>query len=367
MNNNLENNNLENNSVDATLNSTSNSKLNSSLPMKKRKMIRVAVATALAVCALGLYLGLTPGSTQIQGMADADSLKVSAKITARIAELYTHEGQRVEAGQTLFRLDSPEVEAKYNQAIAVLDAAKSQAEKAEYGARTEQIRAAEANWQRAKAASDITRDTANRLDGLYQEGVVSRQQRDEAIAQAKSAEALTHAAKAQFDEAKSGARQQDKDAAQAQVRQAQAAVAEVTAARIEVLGLAPSSGEVSKRLADIGELVPAGYPVFTLVDVDNMWVSFTLREDQFNNIQTGQTVHGDIPALGLEDIAFEVFFISPAGEFATWRATRQSVGYDVRSFEIRVRPQTKIDNFRPGMSVLFSWPQALKQPTEAAS
>lgn len=334
--------------------------VNSSLPMKKRKMIRAAVGVALAVCALGLYLGLTLGSTQIQGMADADSLKVSAKITARIAELYTHEGQRVEAGQTLFRLDSPEVEAKYNQAIAVLDAAKSQAEKAEYGARTEQIRAAEANWQRAKAASDITRDTANRLDSLYKEGVVSRQQRDEAMAQAKSAEALTHAAKAQFDEAKSGARQQDKDAAQAQVRQAQAAVAEVTAARIEVLGLAPSSGEVSKRLADIGELVPAGYPVFTLVDVDNMWVSFTLREDQFNNIQTDQIIYGDIPALGLENIAFKVYFISPAGEFATWRATRQSVGYDVRSFEIRARPQTKVDNFRPGMSVLFSWPQSVR-------
>src|SRR5690554_7762680 len=80
------------------------------------------------------------------------------------------------------------------------------------------------------------------------------------MAQAKSAEALTHAAKAQFDEAKGGARQQDKDTAQAQVRQEEAVVAEVTAARIEVLGLAPSSGEVSKRLADIGELVPAGYP-----------------------------------------------------------------------------------------------------------
>lgn len=329
-----------------------------SLPMEKRKMIRVAIAVALSVCALGLYLALAPSTTQIQGMADADSLKVSAKISARVVELYTKEGQRVEAGQSLFRLDSPEVEAKYNQAMAALDAAKSQAEKAEYGARTEQVRAAEANWQRAKSASDIARDTANRLDGLYKEGVVSRQQRDEALAQAKSAEALTHAAKAQFDEAKSGARRQDKDAAQAQVRQAEAVVEEVTAARAEVLGLAPSSGEVSKRLADIGELVPAGYPVFTLVDVDNMWVSFTLREEQFNNIQTGQTLTGDIPALGLEDIAFEVFFISPAGDFATWRATRQSVGYDVRSFEVRVRPQSKVDNFRPGMSVLFSWPQS---------
>lgn len=327
------------------------------LPHKQRIMIRIAIAIAVAVCAFGLYLALKPMPNQIQGMADADSIKVSAKISARIAELYTHEGQRVEAGQSLFRLDSPEVEAKYNQAMAVLDAAKSQAEKAEYGARSEQIRAAEANWQRAKAASDVTRDTADRLARLHKEGVVTRQQRDEALAQAQAAEALTAAAKAQYDEAQAGARQQDKDAAQAQVRQAQAVVDEVSAARSEVLGLAPSSGEVSKRLADVGELVPAGYPVFTLVDVDNMWVSFTLREDQFNNIKAEQVIYGDVPALGLQAVPFKVFFISPAGEFATWRATRQSVGYDIRSFEIRVRPQTAIENFRPGMSVLFPWPQ----------
>lgn len=327
------------------------------LPNKQRVMIRIAIAIAVAVCAFGLYLALKPMPNQIQGMADADSIKVSAKISARIAELYTHEGQRVEAGQSLFRLDSPEVEAKYNQAMAVLDAAKSQAEKAEYGARSEQIRAAEANWQRAKAASDVTRDTADRLARLHKEGVVTRQQRDEALAQAQAAEALTAAAKAQYDEAQAGARQQDKDAAQAQVRQAQAVVDEVSAARSEVLGLAPSSGEVSKRLADVGELVPAGYPVFTLVDVDNMWVSFTLREDQFNNIKAEQVIYGDVPALGLQAVPFKVFFISPAGEFATWRATRQSVGYDIRSFEIRLRPQTAIENFRPGMSVLFPWPQ----------
>ncbi len=351
-------NSTQDNSTNKPMDATLNTATDNALPMKERKKIRVVIALVIAICGLGLYLALKPSATLIQGMADADSLKVSAKISARIVELYTREGQRVEAGQSLFRLDSPEVEAKYNQAIAALDAAKSQAEKAEYGARTEQVRAAEANWQRAKSASDIARDTANRLDGLYKEGVVSRQQRDEAMAQAKSSEALTHAARAQFDEAQSGARQQDKDTAQAQVRQAQAVVEEVTAARIEVLGLAPSNGEVSKRLADIGELVPAGYPVFTLVDVDNMWVSFTLREDQFNNIKTGQVVHGDIPALGLEAIAFEVFFISPAGEFATWRATRQSVGYDIKSFEIRLRPTAKIDNFRPGMSVLFSWPQS---------
>ncbi len=321
------------------------------------RLLLLAVLLALAVVFIGLWLAFRTATGLVQGMADADSIKVSAKIPARIAELYVREGERVAAGQQLFRLDSPEVDAKFRQATAVLDAARAQAEKAAEGARVEQISAAEANWQRAKSASDLARTTASRLDRLHRDGVISRQQRDEALTQASAAESLTKAARAQYDEALAGARREDKAAADAQVRQAEAAVAEVTAARDETLGLAPASGEVSKRLADVGELVPAGYPVFTLVDIDNLWVSFTLREDQFGDVSMGRTLKGDIPALQLTGVDFQVYFINPAGDFATWRATRQSAGYDVKSFEVRARPTKPLANFRPGMSVLFPWPQ----------
>lgn len=326
------------------------------MSVSKSWAIRGAMAAAVALCALGLYLALAPKASVIQGMADADSVKVSAKISARLAELYVREGASVKAGEPLFRLDSPEVEAKYQQAKAVVDAASAQADKADAGARSEQIRAAEANYQRAKAASDMARATATRLDGLFNDGVVSRQQRDEALAQAQASEALTAAAKAQLDEAKSGARKQDKATANAQLRQAEGALAEVTAARNETLGTAPANGEVSKRLADVGELVPAGYPVFTLVDVERMWASFALREDQFAGMAEGTEILADIPALKLSKQPFKVYFISPAGDFATWRATKQSVGYDVRSFEVRTRPVQPIAGLRPGMSVLFYWP-----------
>lgn len=324
----------------------------------KYVLIALISLLAMAVVSWGIYHGLYDKQDRIQGMADANSLKVSAKISARVAELYVHEGDEVTAGQALFRLDSPEVEAKYRQALAAVAAAKAMLAKAEDGARVEQIQAAEANWQRAQAAADLSQQTATRLERLYQEGVVSRQQRDEAWAQATANTALSKAAKAQYDEALAGARKQDKDAALAQLEQAQAALAEVEAARKETLGLAPASGEVSKRLADIGELVPAAYPVFTLVDSQHLWVSFNVREDQFSQLQKGQSLLGDIPALALQDVEFSVYYISPQADFATWRATRQSVGYDIKSFEVRARPKEKIENFRPGMSVLFAWPQS---------
>jgi HlyD family secretion protein len=289
-------------------------------------------------------------------MADADTVNVAAKITARLAELKVREGDRVKAGQVLFVLDSPEVAAKEEQAHGALDAARAVADKADEGARSEDIRAAQANWKRAEAGATLADATYQRVQNLFNEGVMTRQKRDEALAQARSSRELSNAARAQYDQALAGARDQDKRAAQGQVRQAQGAVAEVNAARDEVNGRAPVAGEINKRMSDIGELVPAGYPVFTLVDIDHMWVSVNLRESQMRGLKVGSRLRGSVPALD-RDAEFEVYFINPAGDYATWRATRQSSGYDVRSFEIRLRPVDRIEGFRPGMSVLFAWPQ----------
>ncbi len=325
-------------------------------PPKKRKVgILIGLVLAIVVV-LGLWLAWRTPAEQLQGMADADTINVAAKITARLAELKVREGDRVKAGQVLFVLDSPEVAAKEEQAHGALEAARAVADKADEGARSEDIRAAQANWKRAEAGATLADATYQRVQNLFNEGVMTRQKRDEALAQARSSRELANAARAQYDQALAGARDQDKRAAQGQVRQAQGAVAEVNAARDEVNGRAPVAGEINKRMSDIGELVPAGYPVFTLVDIDRMWVSVNLRESQMRGLKVGTRLRGTVPALD-RDAEFEVYFINPAGDYATWRATRQSSGYDVRSFEIRLRPVAPVEGFRPGMSVLFGWPQ----------
>ncbi|HEY2037987.1 MAG TPA: efflux RND transporter periplasmic adaptor subunit, partial [Steroidobacteraceae bacterium] len=305
----------------------------------------------------GLLLAFRHNDDLVQGMADADDISVAAKITARIAALRVQEGDRVTAGQPLFELTSPEVTAKRRQAAAALDAARAVQSKAREGAREEEIRTALANWRRTEAAAELAQSTLHRLTVLFAQNVVTRQRQEEAQAQANSAVEAVAAARAQYDEALAGARRQDRDAAGAQVRQAEGAVAEVDAAYDEVLGRSPVTGEIEKKLADVGELVPAGYPVFTLVDLDQTWVALYLREDQFRGMRVGRTLQGDIPALGKNGVVFRVYYVSPAGDFATWRATRQSAGYDVKTFEVRVRPVQRIAEFRPGMSVLFRWPQ----------
>lgn len=185
-------------------------------PPNKRKL-GIALALVLAiVVVVGLWLAWRSPAEQLQGMADADTVNVAAKITARLAELKVREGDRVKAGQVLFVLDSPEVAAKEEQAQGALEAASAVADKADAGARSEDIRAAQANWKRAEAGATLADATYQRVQNLFNEGVMTRQKRDEALAQARSSRELSNAARAQYDQALAGAREQDKRAAQGQ-------------------------------------------------------------------------------------------------------------------------------------------------------
>ena len=151
---------------------------------RSRRLRLIGLGVIATILIGGLWLAFRSPADLVQGMADADSINVSAKVTARVSALLVAEGERVEAGQVLFELDSPEVAAKQQQAEAALAAAQAQADKAEEGTRVEDIRAAEANWRRAQAGSELARSTFQRLERLHTEGVVTRQRRDEARAKA---------------------------------------------------------------------------------------------------------------------------------------------------------------------------------------
>ena len=326
-------------------------------PPARRNLARPIVAiVVVALLALGLWLAYRPAPGQIQGMVDAREMRITSKVTARIAAFHVEEGQQVKAGQLLYTLDSPEVAAKTEQAGGALAAAQAVESKADEGARPEDIRAAEAQWRRAQAAADLATTTAARTDRLFRQGVIAGQKADEARTNAVASVEQAKAARAQYDLALAGARRQDKAAASGQVQQARGAVAEVKAAADETRALAPADGELGKRLAQPGELVPQGFPVFMLTDTAHPWVTLNVREDQLHGLARGKELEGTIPALSDRRVRFRVGYTAPAGDFATWRATRQSSGFDIKSFEVRVVPVTPVEGLRPGMTVLFDWP-----------
>ena len=324
--------------------------------MRKNTATRFAgwaiLLAVLAFIGWGLWLAYHPAPVPLQGQVEARTINIAPKISARIATLPVRQGQAVAAGAVLATLDSPEVRAKLAQASAVQAAADARRDLVDVGARPEDIRAAKAMWDKATAASELADKTYQRLNALYKEGLISLQRNDEAQTNHKAALETALAAKAQYDTARIGARPQEKRAAGAAALQAAGGVAEVDAAAAELVLKAPLAAEVDKVVLHPGELAGAGYPILTLVDLADIWVVFNVREDDFAGIKIGAPLKGTVPALGNKPVTFVIDTISPRGDYATWRATRQSSGYDVRTFEVRARPQAAVDGLRPGMSVL---------------
>ncbi|MGC4249971.1 MAG: biotin/lipoyl-binding protein, partial [Sphingobium sp.] len=165
-----------------------------------RRPLAMAVIVGIVLfLATGLWLAWRPAPDQIQGMADAHEVRITSKVTGRIAAFHVEEGQSVRAGQLLYTVASPEVAAKTEQASGALASAQALESKANNGARPEDIRAAEAQWRRADAAAALARTTWQRTERLFQEGVLAGQKRDEARTNAIASDEAAKAARAQYD------------------------------------------------------------------------------------------------------------------------------------------------------------------------
>ncbi|MCL1943896.1 MAG: efflux RND transporter periplasmic adaptor subunit [Candidatus Azobacteroides sp.] len=310
----------------------------------------IVVAVILMVSLIGIFI-FRPEPTRWQGEVEAAEVRVSGKVPGRVVRFYAEEGQSVKQGDTLVLLSSPEVDAKLMQASAVEEAASAQNRKAEKGARSQQIEGAYEQWQRAEAGADIARKTFERVQNLYEKGVLPAQKRDEAEANYKASTALAKAAESQYSLALAGARQEDKDAAKALLNQARGAVSEVEAYLNETCLLSPISGEISDIFPKRGELVGTGAPIMNVLDLNDIWIIFNVREDLLAGIKQGQIFKALVPALGNKEIELKITHIKALGSYATWKATKVSGEFDLKSFSVRAKPVSPVEGLRPGMSV----------------
>lgn len=318
-----------------------------SLSTWQRGALAVAV---LVLLALGLWLSFRPLPLELQGEIEGRELHVGAKVPGRIASVEVALGAKVQAGQLLYRLESPELEAKLTQAQATRDAARAVASKADKGAREEEIRAARLNWERAEAGAQLAEVTYNRVKNLYREGVVSEQRHDEARANWTAARDLARAAKAQYDMARNGARPEDRAAATAQAKAAGGVVQEVNSYVGELTVRAPEAGEVTGLLSEPGEIVPAGFPVVSLLDTGSRWLVLQLPENLLPRFKPAAKFSARVPALD-KNLEFQVYYVAAMADFATQRARKSGRDYDIRLFEVRARPADSA-GLRPGMTVL---------------
>jgi HlyD family secretion protein len=308
------------------------------------------VAVVIIVALIGFFtLGRDP--EVMQGQVEVSEYRVSSKVPGRILEIRVKEGDFVKAGDTLAIIDAPEVRAKMEQARGAESAATALELKAQNGAREEQVRGAFQVLQQAKAGLEIAEKSYNRVQRLFDEGVLSAQKRDEAFAQYKAMEAQCKAAQSQYDMAVNGARREDKMAAQAQVSRARGAVSEVNSYLGETVQVAQKDGEVSAIYPKVGELVGTGSPIMTISMMDDLWGTFNVREDQLNGMNVGTEFTAFVPAFN-KDVKMKVYYMKDQGSYAVWKATKANGQYDLKTFEVKARPIEKFEGLRPGMSLV---------------
>ena len=291
----------------------------------------------------------------LQGQAEATEVRVSGKVPGRIEKFLVSEGMTVNKGDTLVLIDSPELDAKLMQANSAEDAARAQNQKAIKGARSEQIAGAYELRQKAEVGVSLAEKTYNRVQNMFAEGVMPAQKRDEAEANYQAAVATSKAAKSQYVMALNGAEKEDKLAAIALVNRAKGAVSEVESYLSETMLVAPVSGEVSDVFPKQGELVGSGAPIMNIVDLNDMWVVFNIREDLLANIKVGKEIDAVVPALGNISVKLKVNYIKAMASYATFKATKTNGGFDVKSFEVRAVPVLQIEGLRPGMSLMVDY------------
>lgn len=318
----------------------------------KNILITTAIFTAvIAIVALAGYLLLGKQPEVIQGQVEASEYRVSSKLPGRVVEIRVKEGDYVHAGDTLAILEVPEVDAQKRSAEATEGAATAISSMTDKGARQEQVKAAYQLWQQSMAAEEIAHKSYDRIQNLYNEGVMSAQKRDEALAAYKATEAQTKAAKSQYDMARNGAREEEKQAAAQQVKAAQGMVDVVKSLLRETVQVAQYDGEVSDIYPKVGELVGMGSPIMSISLMNDLWGTFNVREDKLTGMRLGDAFTAFSPAFNKE-IKMKVYYLKDRGSYAAWKATKANGEYDLKTFEVKARPITKLEGLRPGMSLI---------------
>ena len=312
----------------------------------------VALTVVIVIVAVIGTIAFKQEPEIIQGYVEVSEYRVSSKVPGRVLELRVKEGDYVNVGDTLAIIDAPDVKAKLTQAESAESAASAMDQMANNGARREQINAAYALLQQAKAGLEIAQKSYNRVQRLFDEGVMSAQKRDEAFANYKALEAQVKAAQSQYDMAVNGARREEKMAAAAQVNRAKGAVQEVNSYISETMQTAQKAGEVSDIYPKEGELIGTGSPIMSVSLLDDMWGTFNVREDQLDGMRIGSVITAYAPAFK-KNIQMRVFYIKDQGSYATWKATKANGQYDLKTFEVKARPITKVEGLRPGMSLIL--------------
>src|SRR6202049_1338665 len=311
--------------------------------------ISVGIVAAIVVAFSVFYL-LRPEPLLVQGEADATRLDIAARVDGRVKEIPVERSQNVPAGAVLVRLDNPETLAKHGQMKAAMAVAEAQLANVHAGTRAETIAARKAELERAQAALVLAQKTFDRTNTLTEQGNAPQARLDQVTDTLHESERAVDQAKSAFDHAVNGYKKEEQDIARTNVEKANADIQSVQSIIDQLVVYAPVASQVYQRNVEPGEYVSPGVPLVTLIDLADVWIHFDLREDLVKSLKVGDQFDVHIPALDERRVTVEVRLIATKGEYASWRATRASGDFDLRTFSIRAYPIQPVPELRPGSS-----------------
>src|SRR6516162_8933010 len=308
-----------------------------------------------AVAGLSIWYLVRPEPLLVQGEVDATRFDIAARVDGRVGEIPVDRGQDVATGAVLVKIDNPETIAKNEQALAAKIVAEAQLANINVGTRAEVIAAGKAAQERAEASVILAQKTYDRKSQLAAHGNAPQAQVDQATDSLHEAERAADQAKSAYEQAVNGYTREEHEIAQTNVGKAIADVEAVQSIIDQMVIYAPVASQVYQRNVEPGEYVSPGVPLVTLIDLTDVWIHFDLREDLVKTLKVGDRFGVRIPALADRLIMVEVKLIATKGEYASWRATRATGDFDLRTFAIRAYPVDKVPELRPGMSAYLDW------------
>ena len=288
----------------------------------------------------GRQVPLPEGLIQANGRIEGDHYTVASKMAGRIVQLLAREGDSVKKGQTLLKLDDVQIRAKVEQARAAVKSAEAQLKAARIDLVTlkktvplkiDTARSGVAHREAVLVATEVKREQADRDARRYRRllkaHAISSQKseyadlalkvakEDYSVAQAALTQARKELAEAQLGKNRIKAGQSRLSALEAQLEQTTAVLAEAQSGLDELIIYAPATGMITTRMADIGEVIAAGSPLFDIVDLDRLYLKCYVPEKQIGKVRFGLPAYIYTDAFPDEPVPATVRYIASRAEF----------------------------------------------------
>jgi HlyD family secretion protein len=300
----------------------------------------------LAGLAVGCRKGDTAGEIRASGHVEATEVRLSTKIAGTVASFPVAEGDRVTAEQEVARIDDTDVRLAIAAARAERGQAAAELDLRRAGSRPEDVKEAEAQYERAESELQGARLDFDRMEGLLASGSGTAKARDDARARRDAAAANVRAAGERVARLRAGFRKEEIDGARARVEAADARLAQLEQQLKDAVIQSPVAGVLSEKLVERGELAARGTALAVVTDVDRPWLTIYLPEPHLGRIRLGQ--EAEVVTDSGQTRAARVTFISAQAEF-----TPKNVQTPDERAKLVYRVKLGLENqdgvFKPGM------------------